>query len=135
MSDTVQPVTAVSDPFDREVVWARYVPADNSIALLFNLRLRSPIPDSDLAARGYSRMDEVLQYPPEAGPFVVHRSVFGVLTSMPLYEYQKIMKYKAEIEHLPLPACNHKWVEVGFTQSKIVCYHCNIDKGGSDGQP
>lgn len=25
-------------------------------------------------------------------------------------------------------ACNHKWVDIGFNHSKMVCYHCGIDK-------
>jgi hypothetical protein len=24
--------------------------------------------------------------------------------------------------------CDHKWVEVGFTHTKIVCYHCDMEK-------
>lgn len=28
----------------------------------------------------------------------------------------------------PKPECDHKWVEVGFTFSKIVCKHCDKEK-------
>lgn len=30
----------------------------------------------------------------------------------------------AEIKH----SCNHKWVDVGVMHSKIVCYHCDLEK-------
>jgi hypothetical protein len=36
------------------------------------------------------------------------------------------------IEFVPLDgikkACDHKWVEVGFRHTKVVCYHCDVEK-------
>lgn len=29
---------------------------------------------------------------------------------------------------LKTDVCDHKWVDVGFAHSKIVCYHCDVEQ-------
>lgn len=33
-----------------------------------------------------------------------------------------------EVAYVPKKECDHKWVEVGFSHTKTVCYHCDMEK-------
>lgn len=39
-----------------------------------------------------------------------------------------IYRYKVQYTYEDKKECDHKWVEVGFNHSKIVCYHCDKEK-------
>lgn len=45
------------------------------------------------------------------------------------YWYQVQGKSDPENTKGPIKfGCDHKWVEVGFTHTKTVCYHCDIER-------
>ena len=44
------------------------------------------------------------------------------------YDYGHDPEDEKKKEEKPKSTCEHKWVDIGLTRTRMVCYHCGIDK-------